>query len=529
VRTPERRASRRGLSGRPSARHGGLLVDDRRARALAGVIFVLASVVAGLAWSFSSPLGSSPDDDYHQASLWCPPPIEESGCDLVVDDAGDVVGVVVPALVAQAPCFAFATDDAATCQTEIAEGLVPTSRVDRGGYPGPYYRFMNVFVGEDVTRSILAMRAFNVVLAVVLLAAAALLSSRNTRHVLPLAVLATFVPLGMFITASVNPSAWALAGLAAYWMALHTLLTTRDSRVAVATAALSVLAAGIASVSRADAGAYVVVLTLAIGVLNLRRLLVSPPRLAAPAVAVVIGLWSYLTSNQADVFAANTDANDTRPFWDLLIKNVFELPGLIAGVFGHWGLGWLDTRLAGATWASVMFVASGLVMVGLGAVTVRKLGALLVVGGALLVLPLYILQGAGDMVGENVQPRYFLPLVTALVGIAVLGETGPVRLSGVQRAVVWALLVGANSVALHSNIRRYVTGQDVWLFNLGQGAEWWWSFGPSPMEVWAIGSAAFAVVALAILLVDGGPPVAQSEDVDARRVPSPSHRADPLE
>lgn len=133
------------------------------------------------------------------------------------------------------------------------------------------------------------------------------------------------------------------------------------------------------------------------------------------------------------------------------------------------------------------------------------------------------------MVGENVQPRYFLPLVTALVGIAVLGETGPVRLSGVQRAVVWALLVGANSVALHSNIRRYVTGQDVWLFNLGQGAEWWWSFGPSPMEVWAIGSAAFAVVALAILLVDGGPPVAQSEDVDARRVPSPSHRADPLE
>ncbi len=73
-----------------------------------------------------------------------------SGSVTAVDDAGDVVGVVVPALVAQAPCFAFATDDAATCQTEIAEGLVPTSRVDRGGYPGPYYRFMNVFVAAPL-------------------------------------------------------------------------------------------------------------------------------------------------------------------------------------------------------------------------------------------------------------------------------------------------------------------------------------------------------------------------------------------
>ena len=37
---------------------------------LAGLC-ALALVAVGLAWSLASPAGSSPDDDFHLASIWC--------------------------------------------------------------------------------------------------------------------------------------------------------------------------------------------------------------------------------------------------------------------------------------------------------------------------------------------------------------------------------------------------------------------------------------------------------------------------
>ena len=65
---------------------------------------------------------------------------------------------------------------------------------------------------------------------------------------------------------------------------------------------------------------------------------------------------------------------------------------------------------------------------------------------------------------------------------------------------VVAALAAAQSVALHVNMRRYVTGTDSQGWNLNSGLEWWWEGSIlSPMLVWAIGSLAFA--ALLVVLV----------------------------
>jgi hypothetical protein len=42
-------------------------------------------------------------------------------------------------------------------------------------------------------------------------------------------------------------------------------------------------------------------------------------------------------------------------------------------------------------------------------------------------------------------------------------------------------------------MRRYITGSDVVDWNLNKNIEWWWSFMPTPMISWAIGSLGFAV------------------------------------
>ena len=49
----------------------------------------------------------------------------------------------------------------------------------------------------------------------------------------------------------------------------------------------------------------------------------------------------------------------------------------------------------------------------------------------------------------------------------------------------------AYGVALHTTMRRYITGNDVTDWNLDNNLEWWWTAGPSPMTVWFLGTGSF--------------------------------------
>ena len=66
--------------------------------------------------------------------------------------------------------------------------------------------------------------------------------------------------------------------------------------------------------------------------------------------------------------------------------------------------------------------------------------------------------------------------------------------------MVGGALIVANAVALHTNIRRYISGLDVVDWNLNHHVEWWWDIPVSPMVIWAIGSLAFAGATIIVLL-----------------------------
>ncbi|MFZ9088387.1 MAG: hypothetical protein ACO2Z1_05910, partial [Pontimonas sp.] len=89
-----------------------------------------------------------------------------------------------------------------------------------------------------------------------------------------------------------------------------------------------------------------------------------------------------------------------------------------------------------------------------------------------------------------------LPLVPVLLGIALLRPAGHggILPNPTHRMWIVGALSIANAVALHHNIRRYVTGLDSFGYNLNN-TEWWW-FGLrdswlTPMTVWYLGSLAF--------------------------------------
>ena len=52
-------------------------VASRRPALLGGLLLVLM-LLTGLGWAVSSPLESSPDEDYHLGSIWCPRPADGS-------------------------------------------------------------------------------------------------------------------------------------------------------------------------------------------------------------------------------------------------------------------------------------------------------------------------------------------------------------------------------------------------------------------------------------------------------------------
>jgi hypothetical protein len=144
-----------------------------------------------------------------------------------------------------------------------------------------------------------------------------------------------------------------------------------------------------------------------------------------------------------------------------------------------------------------MFVFIGILFSGLDYLNWRKIVALVLIISTLFILPLRILALGKNYVGENVQPRYFLPLLFLLIGIVIFSPKNVAAffLSTTQVIFASLLIINAHAFALHFAMRRYITGSDVVDWNLNKNIEWWWSFMPSPMTSWFIGSIGFALAA----------------------------------
>jgi hypothetical protein len=468
----------------------------------------LVPVLAMLAltcWAFSSPVGSAPDDDFHLTSIWCANSARTDLC----EPTGAPEKRIVPAGVAYATCFAGMPEKSAACQDRFFDaGPEPKITTIRGAfsneYPPVFYGVMNLFAGPDVQVSALLMRVFSSLLFVGATVALYLLLPATRRPVLYGMWLLTSVPLGIFLLASNNPSSWALIGVGTAWLAALGFLETTGRR-RIGLGVLATVTAIMASGARGDAAIYTVLgmgLALALGYRRSRSFLLPA---ILPAALAVMGVLFFLTSQQSAVISTGLSGGavvgkeiDVLP---LTLINLVSVPYLWTGVFGTWGLGWLDTALPPVVWVATLGTFMAVIFASLRLIP-RVVAILMAgIGVVLWVLPTFILVRGDNIVGENVQPRYLLPLIVLFAGLALLPwRRRPIQLSRGQAILVAASLIGANALALHVNLRRYITGSDVESPNLDAGEEWWWNGLPfSPMAVWIIGSLAFAAVVVILV------------------------------
>lgn len=491
-------------------------MPDARPRTLGGFVrrfrwihlAPVLALVALSAWAFASPIGAGPDDDYHIVSVWCANGGSEE-CSPGTETNNRTVAQALP----DVACYAQYDSRSAECQEQVWSSLLDKRVVSERGnfvgeYPPIYYSAMRVFASGDIQTSALAMRLINATLFVALATALAWLLPITRRRTLLWGWLVALVPLGMFLIPSNNPSGWAITGVGTAFLALLGWFETQG-RTRWALGALYLLGVLMAAGARGDAAVYAIGATVTVLILTAARNRQWALNAILPLVGIIIAFVLFSISGQSGVAAMGftggggatipvvgdiTGEEATLSGFSLAAYNFLMLPFLWTGVWGSWGLGWLDTMLpAIVPWAATAaFIAVG--FAGIGLLTWRKAIA---TGGVLLVLialPVYVLTAGGDKVGANLQPRYLLPLIVLFIFLLLIVPAGGrLRFTRVQTFAILGALVLANLVSLQVNIRRYVTGADQQGFNLDAGAEWWWTgFPVGPMAVWVIGALAYA-------------------------------------
>lgn len=469
----------------------------------AGVITVALLAFLSLgAWSVSSATGSTPDDDYHISSIWC---TDISGADLcAMEDRRQQK--MVPSALPESRCYAQDGNESAACQPLMttADGReTMTNRLNSvaQNYPTGFYQFFSVFAGQNIDQSVIVMRLVNAALFVSLNVALWLLVPLRLRQPLLFAWFGTMVPLAAFLIPSTNPSSWAIIGVGSAWVALLGYLEhTGWQRWLLGV--MFVLFAGMAAMARTDATLF------AIASAGIALLATDAPfrqvlkRLWIPTVGVVLaGSVIFFQRGALGAITSGFSRNDTEGFdWGLLWNNIIETPGLWLGVVGGWpwgSLGWLDTPMPQIVSLLSLGVFVTLIGIGLAGATwrVRAVTALMFV--MVWTIPVYLLQISGFLVGAGFQSRYILPLIVVLLGLMLLRPAGhPGLFTDKTPLVMMTIALSiANSIALHHNLRRYITGLDERGFNLNAGGEWWWwdfsGTALTPMLVWGVGSLTF--------------------------------------
>ena len=529
-----------GPDSRPSA---------RRAWVLPALIALLVAMT-GISWAVSSPVGGSPDDDYHLGAIWCPPPVDSTGCRITTIDGKKAVGVPQSLEKKNVTCYAFDHNNSAACTLAFSdEAPGATLRWDDGNYPWGYYQFQHLLVGSDTARSVLAMRLVNTMIALALMGAILLLADAALRLSLGVALVTGWVPMGLYFVTSLNPSSWALTGTLAFTAGLLGACRSSGWR-RWGLDACAAAGAVLACTSRGDSAFYMLVCTVALAfAVPWSRALVREAALAV--VASGAGTWIMAHTKVAGLNLAGEVEDNGLSTLSIAWMNIKALPDYLKGFTGHGiGPGWNDVSYGGTVERLAGLVVMVVLIVGAWRMSWRRFLSTGAVMGAICGVPVVIgIRGHFSNV-EFYQPRYMLPLfaVAALLwitparaegGRAPLAPSGgargadeagtahasspsPARAAGGRASlrirfgdrpddwfrrvvrfgtpVAAALVAFMHSYALYLVLERYTMGRtphampfDLGMQNLNAVHEWWWPWAPiGPMTVWAVGALAFA-------------------------------------
>jgi hypothetical protein len=388
-----------------------------------------------------------------------------------------------------------------------------TSYITNNGlYPTYYYWTMNhLVVPNSQQMTLILIRLANAALTAVVLAITLSLMARGSAMAYLLAVVGTATPMVLFLSSSVNPRAWSLAGIGMAWPIIGGLLeelarNTRDQRRIAAQVTALVASFSLAAMSRWDSAVmWAFVATWGI-ILQLRPRALSVRMKSYFAISAVLlmsipfwpaGFRLAIGLSAADVgYRIEGDEIPVLVHWllhalpkvtEVLGEGEITYPGLrmpdlvsVVGITVVGGLLWW--AWTGRRMLVTLFAVATVVFTGLILFAHSKL--------------------ADDLDPFDIIAQYVVMYVPAVVGLLLSSGTQFGRRPIPQRIVklaTWPLIL-THALALFTLVERFVDRQYFGLRLIPRGpATWWWEWMPVGPNVWvAIGSVLFALLVFEI-------------------------------
>ena len=486
-------------------------VSEFRTKKLKSIILGLlvafgATITLG-SWALSSPPGSGPDDEYHLSSIWCSHGYRMQFC----EKSASIYEAKIPLQLHRngGPrtvfCYAGNSQISARCirnlDAEAVTKLESSKRFNTAYIAKNFYNANGFFVSPNVNASILKMRFFQIAIFFALIGFA-IYSSGERKWAVLLALFVGMVPVGLFIIPSTNPSSWAIAGVVSAGLcAMNFFLSSKRSHRVIAVLGFIVALLFTRNV-RGDVN-IMLAICVTLGALSgffiretdrshkfdrakLIRLLflVAPGLLYIHLKIFSLYPWrvvSYILNGSFYSFS-----NDS--------------PQAFLGFLGG------SIQLGSADFAPTPVV---LILMSVGFATFIVITARFVplrvkiVSGfglsLLFFMPYWFSMGAIGPGSRYVMAIYLVSLATFSASAVSGRKLINFQFSKSSLLTIFLAISLAQSLSLHQSIRRYVTGTNIAGWNLNKGAQWWWTYGPSPMSIWLIGSVAFGVALFIVL------------------------------
>jgi len=461
-----------------------------------------------LCWSLASPLFATPDETYHAGSIWCAAGVDNSTCFGIIPPTDSYYTALTPFL--GDACWDTDTNRSALCTTpnfdkpNTARAGYPYN--GSGLYPKQYYRTMHTFVGSNASVSVILMRFFNASLATLIFVAVALLGSKKQFLSWLTGYLFTISPLGFSLISSINPSGWAITGIATSWMFLIIAVTTSTAeKLRKTLAAVLWLFTGLMCIaSRYDAAMFwvatnLVVLAALFGP-SLKKITNSTLlkwKVVIPVATVSLFLITQFAKLPNIILYSIAWRLPRQGEPSLTLWASSWLVHIIAIPIEAFGTGGMGTR-------HEIFVPNIVTIVGtalLGsAILFSFIKTSLVQLATLLVSMLFVTVTAMRIANPeydffNASGRYILPLVPFTVGMCIFLSKSPIQMMEVRQLRKWAigLMALTHLLSIYTVVERYVMGTSFGIQILRVGEDgWWWSRMPiGPNFLILLGSLSF--------------------------------------
>ena len=474
-----------------------------------GFLLLLGTIITFGSWALASPPGSGPDDEYHLSSIWCSRGYRIQFC----EKSTSIYEVKIPLQLHRngGPrtifCYAGDSKISASCirglDAEALTKLESSKRFNTSRIASNFYKSNGFLVSPNVNRSILTMRFLQIFVFFALIGFA-IYSSGERKWAVLLALFVGMVPVGLFIIPSTSPSSWAIVGVVSAGICvMNSLIASRKSHQVIAVIGFLVAILLTRNV-RADVN-IMLVICITLGLVSGfvvretdhslkfdRAKLLKLVLLATPGLIYIhLKVFSLYPWRISKFILGGS-------FYSLSNDSPQAFLGFLGGTI----------QLGSADFAPTPVV---LILMSVGFATFIVITARFVplkvkissgFGLSLLFfLPYWFSLGAIGLASRYVMAIYLVSLVTFSASAVTSRRLANFKFSKSALVTIFLTISLGQSLSLHQSIRRYITGTNISGWNLNEGAQWWWTHGPSPLSIWILGSVAFSVALFIVLLM----------------------------